>query len=84
MPAVSGFPLRDGALCRLMNVMRTLLVAGLAGLLIPASLPAQAPKKKIQRAADLPVFQYPMHGSVEDRFFPRAGVDPDNAGHDRG
>ncbi len=46
--------------------MRTRLIAPLACLLIPALLLAQAPKKKIARAADVPQFQYSISGKVED------------------
>jgi len=46
--------------------MRYPLAATITCLLLPALLPAQAPIKKITRAADLPQFQYTIKGRVED------------------
>ena len=46
--------------------MHTRLVARFACFLIPVVLLAQPPKKKITRAADVPVFQYSISGKVED------------------
>ena len=46
--------------------MRTRLVVRFACFLAPALLFAQPPKKKITRAADVPVFQYTIGGKVED------------------
>lgn len=46
--------------------MRRLLRAALALALVPALSFAQAPKQKITRAADLPKFQYSIHGTLED------------------
>jgi hypothetical protein len=46
--------------------MRAKFLAGIAFLLIPALSFAQAPKQKITRADDLPRFQYPINGKVED------------------
>ena len=39
---------------------------GVAALVLPCLLMAQAPKKKITRAADVPQFQYAVNGKVED------------------
>jgi len=46
--------------------MHTRLLAGIAGSLIAGLLVAQAPRKKITRAADVPQFQYSIKGNVED------------------
>jgi subtilisin family serine protease len=46
--------------------MRTRLVTRFVCFLIPVLLFAQTPKKKITRAADVPVFQYSISGKVED------------------
>ncbi|MGB7760758.1 MAG: S8 family serine peptidase, partial [Bryobacteraceae bacterium] len=46
--------------------MQTRFVARFACFLAPALLFAQPPKKKITRAADVPVFQYSITGKVED------------------
>jgi subtilisin family serine protease len=46
--------------------MRTRPVARFACFLIPVLIFAQAPKKKITRAADVPRFQYSISGKVED------------------
>jgi subtilisin family serine protease len=46
--------------------MRTRLLARFVCAAIPVLLLAQAPKKKITRAADLPQFQYSISGKVED------------------
>jgi subtilisin family serine protease len=46
--------------------MRTRLAARFVCSLIPVFLLAQAPKKKITRAADVPEFQYAISGKVED------------------
>lgn len=42
------------------------LIASVIVALLIAVAPAQIPKKKITRAADLPVFQYKIDGKVED------------------
>ena len=50
----------------MIKLMRTRLVTRLACFVIPVLLLAQAPKKKITRAADVPVFQYSVGSKVED------------------
>jgi subtilisin family serine protease len=50
----------------IIGLMRTKLVARFACSLVPVLLFAQAPKKKITRAADVPQFQYSISGKVED------------------
>lgn len=50
----------------IVKLMRTRLVTRSACFLLPVLLFAQAPKKKITRAADVPVFQYSISGKVED------------------
>jgi len=50
----------------MIRLMRTRLVVLSACFLIPAVLLAQPPKRKITRAADVPVFQYSITGKVED------------------
>ncbi|MFY9727261.1 MAG: S8 family serine peptidase [Bryobacteraceae bacterium] len=46
--------------------MHARLVARFACFLVPVLLFAQPPKKKITRAADVPVFHYSINGKVED------------------
>ncbi|MBV9768243.1 MAG: S8 family serine peptidase [Bryobacterales bacterium] len=46
--------------------MRTRFIAPLVCSLVPVLLFAQAPKKRIARAADVPQFQYSINGNVED------------------
>jgi hypothetical protein len=48
------------------RLMRIRPAARLACALLPILIFAQAPKKKILRAADLPRFQYSINGKVED------------------
>jgi subtilisin family serine protease len=46
--------------------MRLVFNFALLGLVSAALIPAQAPKQKITRAADVPEFSYPVSGKVED------------------
>jgi subtilisin family serine protease len=46
--------------------MRRAFTFALLGLVSAALIPAQAPKQKITRAADVPEFSYPVSGKVED------------------
>src|SRR5271157_4361679 len=67
---------RKGGKCRrscptapgqcMIGSMHTRLLAGIAGSLMAGLLVAQAPGKKITRAADVPQFQYSIQGNVED------------------
>jgi subtilisin family serine protease len=46
--------------------MRRGFIFALLGLVSAALIPAQAPKQKITRAADVPQFNYPISGKIED------------------
>jgi subtilisin family serine protease len=46
--------------------MRRGFVSVFLGLVSAALIPAQTPKQKITRAADVPVFNYPISGKIED------------------
>jgi subtilisin family serine protease len=50
----------------MIRIMHTRFFAGVAASLLPVLLLGQPPKKKITRAADVPVFQYSIKGKVED------------------
>jgi subtilisin family serine protease len=56
----------ETGIIKLMKLMRTRLATRLAFCFVPVLIFAQAPKKKIERAADVPQFQYSISGKVED------------------